>query len=50
MCSRIATSVLPPLRRGSLICSQIWRSDFVCHAIDFGATCHSGCPGTPDGS
>ena len=25
MCSWIAASVLPPLRRGSLICSQIWR-------------------------
>src|SRR4051812_25615087 len=50
ICSWIAASVLPPLRRGSLICSQSWPSDFVCHAIDFGATCHIGCPGTLEGS
>src|SRR5882762_2481009 len=42
MCSWMAASVLPPLRFGSLICSQIWPSDFPCHAIDFGATCHCG--------
>ena len=30
--------------------AQIWPSVFVCHAMHFGATCQSGCPGTPDGS
>ena len=40
----------PPLRARSLISSQIWPSDRPSHAIDSGARCHSGWPGTWAGS
>ena len=45
MCSTISSIVLPPLRAGSLICSQIWPSDLPSQAISIGARCQSGWPG-----
>jgi heavy metal efflux system protein len=42
--------VRPPLRSRSLICSQICPSERPSQAIDNGARCHSGCPGTCAGS
>jgi hypothetical protein len=40
----------PPLRAGSLICTQISPTVLPCQAISLGARCHCGRPGTPAGS
>ncbi len=49
MCSISSSMDLPPLRFGSLICSQISASDFPTQAISIGARCHCGWPGMPAG-
>ena len=45
ICSCSCASVWPPLRFGSLICSQIWPSVLPSHAISIGANCQRGWPG-----
>ena len=46
LCSQICSSVLPPLRAGSLICAQICPGVRPSQAISSGARCHFGAPGT----
>ena len=49
MCSWICASVLPPFRAGSLICCADLAERLALPRHRGGATCQSGCPGTPRG-